>query len=56
MSLNLFKRDSDMLNEHFHDNLQTDTYEIVTLYSITYKTVMKCKALLFRIELISTDN
>jgi hypothetical protein len=46
MALNLSKRDSDVLNEHLRDNLQTNVHEIVTLYSITYKIVIKYRALL----------
>jgi hypothetical protein len=56
MALNLSKRDSDALNEHLRDNLQTDAHEIAALYSTIYKTVMKRRALLLRIELTGTDN
>ena len=56
MAPNLSKRVRDALDESLRDNPQIDPHEIAMLYSITYNTVIKRRALVRRIELTGTDN
>jgi hypothetical protein len=56
MALRLSKCNGDAIDEYLYDNPQIDPYEIAILYNITYNIVIKRKALLHQIELISINN
>jgi hypothetical protein len=56
MAPNLTKRVRDALDETLRDNPQIDPHEIAALYGTTYSTVIKRRALLYRIELTGVDN
>jgi transposase len=56
MPAKLSKRDSAALDDSLRDNPQLDPNEVAILYSVTYSTIMRRKAILRRIELTGTDN